>query len=177
MYLKDKSVYLDHLIKEGKEKKYIPGIKLVRGAYVEKERDAAKLESRESPIHDTKNQTDSAFNYAVEKCLSEFNSVDTCIASHNDQSTLLAVDCIKKYKIIDHHKKVRFSQLYGMSDHLTFNLAINGYNTSKYLPYGEVKKAIPYLIRRSEENSSINGQLTGEVIRLKIEMIKRKLNN
>lgn len=176
MYLKDRLDYLDHLIKDGKEKKYIPGIKLVRGAYVEKERDAAKIESRVSPIHDTKNQTDSAFNYAVEKCLSEFNYVDTCIASHNDQSTLLAIDCIKKYSIVDHHKKVRFSQLYGMSDHLTFNLAVNGYNTSKYLPYGEVKKAIPYLIRRSEENSSINGQLTGEVIRLKIEMIKRKLN-
>lgn len=177
MYLKDRLVYLDHLIKNGKEKKYIPGIKLVRGAYVEKEREAAREENKESPIHDTKNHTDVAFNQAMEKCLSEFNFVDTCIASHNDESTLLAMDYIKKYNIVDHQKKVRFSQLYGMSDHLTFNLAAIGYNTSKYLPYGEVKKAIPYLIRRSEENSSINGQLSGEVIGLKTEIIRRRSTN
>lgn len=174
MYLKDRLNYLEYLIKDGKEKNYTPGIKLVRGAYVEKEREAALKEKRESPVYDTKKQTDAAFNNAVEKCLSEFRLVDTCIATHNDHSTLLAIECIRKYNITNHNKSVRFSQLLGMSDHLTFNLASNGYSTSKYLPYGEVKKAIPYLIRRSEENSSINGQISDEVLRLKPEIKRRK---
>ncbi len=173
MYLTDRLDYIDLLIKEGGEKKYIPGIKLVRGAYVEKEREAAKNENRPSPVYETKDQTDAAFNQAVEKCLKNSDKIDTCVASHNDKSNLFAVSCIQKYNITDHNKKVRFSQLLGMSDHLTFNLAKAGYNTSKYLPYGELKKAIPYLIRRSEENSSINGQISEEVVRLKKEMNSR----
>lgn len=173
MYLKDRLEYIDYLICDGKEKKYIPGIKLVRGAYVEKERIAAIIENKKSPVYDTKTETDNAFNLAIEKCLSQFKDVDTCIATHNEKSTLLAIDCIKKYSITNSERKVRFSQLYGMSDHLTFNLAKNGYSTSKYLPYGKVKKAIPYLIRRSEENTSINGQISEEVMRLKIELNRR----
>jgi proline dehydrogenase len=173
MYLKDRLEYIDYLICDGKEKKYIPGIKLVRGAYVEKERIAAIIENKKSPVYDTKTETDDAFNLAIEKCLSQFKDVDTCIATHNEKSTLLAIDCIKKYSITNSESKVRFSQLYGMSDHLTFNLAKNGYSTSKYLPYGKVKKAIPYLIRRSEENTSINGQISEEVMRLKIELNRR----
>jgi proline dehydrogenase len=174
MYLKDRLEYLERLIVRSKQKHYHPGVKLVRGAYVEKEREAAILEKRESPVFDTKEQTDESFNKAVEICLSNHMHLDTCIASHNYKSTQLAIDCIKKYDITDYEKKVKFSQLYGMCDGLTFNLAAQGYSASKYLPYGEVKKAIPYLIRRSEENTSINGQINDELKRLQTEIENRK---
>lgn len=173
MYLKDRLNYLNTLIENAEQKKYVPGIKLVRGAYVEKEKEKAIKEGKVSPVFDTKKETDDSFNRAVEICLSEFKKVDSCIATHNNDSTMHAINCIHKYNITNHYSKVRFSQLYGMSDNLTFNLSINGYNSSKYLPYGEVKKAIPYLIRRSEENSSIDGQIIDEVIRLKKEIERR----
>jgi len=131
-------------------------------------------ENRISPVYDTKAETDNAFNKAIEICLQGHKKIDSCIATHNNESTLLAMYYIDKFDIVNYYDKVRFSQLYGMSDNLTFNLGENGFNTSKYLPYGEVKKAIPYLIRRSEENSSINGQINDEVIRLKTEIKRRK---
>jgi proline dehydrogenase len=173
MYLKDRLNYLNTLIEAADRKNYVPGIKLVRGAYVEKEREKAIKEGKIPPVFDTKKETDDSFNQAVEICLREFKKVDSCIATHNNDSTIHAINCIHKYNITNHYSKVRFSQLYGMSDNLTFNLSINGYNSSKYLPYGEVKKAIPYLIRRSEENSSIDGQIIDEVIRLKKEIERR----
>ncbi len=176
MYLKDRLTYLDFLLQTSEQKNYIPGIKLVRGAYVEKERENALKEGKPSPVYDTKKETDDAFNQAVEICLRKHRKVDVCIATHNNDSTQRAIDCINKYNITDHYHKIRFSQLYGMSDNLTFNLSDNGYNASKYLPYGEVKKAIPYLIRRSEENSSIDGQIIDEVLRLKKELDRRKMN-
>jgi proline dehydrogenase len=174
MYLKDRLQYLDKLIENAEQKKYVPGIKLVRGAYVEKEREQALKQGKESPVFDTKKETDDSFNQAVEICIREFKNVDSCIATHNNYSTNHAINCINKYNVSNHYSKVRFSQLFGMSDNLTFNLSKNGYNSSKYLPYGEVKKAIPYLIRRSEENSSIDGQIIDEVIRLKKEIERRK---
>ncbi|MDP2385760.1 MAG: proline dehydrogenase family protein [Bacteroidota bacterium] len=175
MYLKDRLTYLNFLLHDSERKNYVPGIKLVRGAYVEKERENALKEGKLSPVYDTKKETDDAFNEAVEICLREHKKIDVCIATHNTESTLHAINCINKYNITDHYTKVRFSQLYGMSDNLTFNLSSNGYNSSKYLPYGEIKKAIPYLIRRSEENSSIDGQIIDEVVRLKKELDRRKI--
>lgn len=175
MYLKDRLSYLENLISSAKQKHYIPGIKLVRGAYVEKEREAALKEHRESPVFDTKEETDNSFNKAVDLCLSNHEYVVTCIASHNYLSTQLAINCINKYNIKEPQNKIKFSQLYGMCDGITFNLAANGYSVSKYLPYGEVKKAIPYLIRRSEENTSINGQINDELKRLKTEIDNRKV--
>jgi len=176
MYLTDRLSYLSKLLKDSQLKNYYPGIKLVRGAYVEKERESARLEGRPSPVFETKEETDAAFDKALELCLAEHRRVFTCIASHNEKSTLLALEHIKKNNIIDHFQKVKFSQLYGMRDNLTFNLAANGFNASKYLPYGEVKKAIPYLIRRAEENSSIAVQLTGDLIRLQNELTRRKIS-
>ncbi len=175
MYLKDRLTYLDNLIISAKHKHYTPGIKLVRGAYVEKEREAAVKENRESPVFESKEETDQSYNIAVDICLSHHKDVATCIASHNYFSTLFALDCIKKYNVTDIKHRVTFSQLYGMCDGITFNLAANGYTTSKYLPYGEVKKAIPYLIRRSEENTAINGQIDDELGRLKLEINNRKI--
>lgn len=174
MYLTDRLIYLNKMIADSRLKNYHPGIKLVRGAYVEKERIRALQDGRTSPVFNTKLETDAAFNKALEICLSQHEWVYTCIASHNEQSNLLAVATIDKYAIHDFYKKVKFSQLYGMRDNLTFNLAAKGYNSSKYLPYGEVKKAIPYLIRRAEENSSIGEQLTSELFRLRNELTRRK---
>lgn len=174
MYLSDRLEYLDHLLNDSVMNHYFPGIKLVRGAYVEKEREIAKRENRLSPVYATKELTDFAFNKALDICLKQHSRVFTCIASHNEPSTLLAIAGIEKYNITDHYKKVKFSQLYGMRDNLTFNLAAKGYNASKYLPYGEVKKAIPYLTRRAQENSSIGEQLAVELVRLKNEITRRK---
>ncbi len=174
MYLNDRLEYLNFLVKEAKEKKYISGVKLVRGAYVEKERAAAAAKNKPSPVFDTKAETDASFDAAVEVCLKNHSVIDTCVASHNAKSILWAIECIEKHQVPDAYHKVRFSQLYGMSDNLSFNLAAAGYNTSKYLPYGEIKKAIPYLIRRAEENSSISGQMVGELTRLKNEIYRRK---
>jgi proline dehydrogenase len=173
MYLTDRLGYLNHLLADSQSKKYFPGIKLVRGAYVEKEREAAKLLGIKSPVFGTKAETDAAFNQGVRICLQNHDRVYTCIASHNEESTLLAIELIEELRISDHREKVKFSQLFGMSDNLSFNLAELGHNTSKYLPYGEVEKAIPYLIRRAEENSSIGGQMSGEVLRLKNELSRR----
>lgn len=173
MYLKDRLDYIDYLVKEAEQKKYISGIKLVRGAYVEKEREAAYKLNVPSPVYDTKQLTDDAYDEAVDKCLRNHAYVDTCVATHNEKSTLRAIEGIAKYNVPDQYNKVRFSQLYGMSDNITFNLSAGGYNASKYLPYGEVKKAIPYLIRRSEENSSMNGQVSRELIQLEAELARR----
>ncbi|MDI1354490.1 MAG: proline dehydrogenase family protein [bacterium] len=173
MYLTDRLEYLQNAIKAAEKNQHFAGIKLVRGAYAERERLDAKLAGIPSPVYSTKQETDDAFDKAIDICLSNPH-VYTCIATHNEKSTRLALNLIEKYKISDHYKKVKFSQLLGMSDNLTFNLAAGGFNASKYLPYGEVKKAIPYLIRRAEENSSISGQMSEEVTRLENELSRRK---
>jgi proline dehydrogenase len=174
MYLTDRIDYLKELIARSATEKYFPGIKLVRGAYAEKEREAARLAGTKSPVFDTKEETDRSFNLAVDICLKNSDRVYTCVASHNEESTIYTLNKIEEYKITDHQEKVRFSQLFGMSDKLTFNLAAQGYHVSKYMPYGEVRKAIPYLIRRAEENSSISGQVSREVIQLEKELFRRK---
>jgi len=174
MYLRDRPAYLTELLASSDKKKYFPGIKLVRGAYAEKERERARAAGLPSPVFDSKEETDNAFNEAVKKCIMNHHRVYTCVASHNAASTCLALACIRHYRVQDHAEKVRFSQLYGMSDNLTFNLAAQGYNSSKYLPYGELKKAIPYLIRRAEENSSINGQVNSELLSLRSELTRRR---
>lgn len=174
MYLKDRIAYINNLIISAKQKQFIPGIKLVRGAYVEKEKELALLENRESPVFDTKEETDTSYNKAVELCLMNHQYVETCIASHNYYSNMLALDCIKKYNITNAKSKIKFSQLFGMCDGITFNLASEGFSVSKYLPYGEVEKAIPYLIRRSEENRSIDGQVNDEFERVRSEINNRR---
>ncbi len=174
MYLTDRLPYIKNLIAEAEILSFNPGIKLVRGAYVEKERLLAAQEGRISPVHPDKQSTDRAFDQALRLCLEHSSNVYTCIASHNEQSNLLAAELISRLNIHDHQQKVKFSQLYGMSDNLTFNLAARGYSASKYIPYGEVKKAVPYLIRRAEENTSVGGQLSKELIYLEKELQRRK---
>ncbi len=158
MYLKDRMAYLEYAIADARQKGFMIGMKLVRGAYVEKERVYAAQSGVESPVFDTKEETDRSYDKAVEICLQNSDIVYTCLATHNQESVALALSLIGELNITDHAEKVSFSQLFGMSDHLTFNLAQHNFNASKYVPYGEVEKAIPYLLRRAEENSSIEGQ-------------------
>lgn len=175
MYLVDRLVYLEELIDDATSNSYFLGLKLVRGAYVEQERKLAKEEHRKSPISVSKEETDQRYNDAVKMCLKHHEKIKTCLATHNKESIEIALQMIDEYAISDHRNKVFFSQLYGMSDTLTYNLSKLNYNVSKYVPYGELEKAIPYLLRRSEENSSIGGQSTREYDLLYAEKIRRQL--
>lgn len=175
MYLTDRIEYLEFLVRDSIQNEYLLGIKLVRGAYVEKERKKAEILGVQSPIHKTKEKTDQAYDRAVEICLTNHERVCTCLATHNQQSVEKAIRLIEELNMEDHYKKVFFSQLFGMSDNLTFNLAKAKFNSSKYVPYGELKKAIPYLLRRAEENTSIEGQASREYELLVQEKSRRRI--
>lgn len=177
MYFKDRIKYLENLIIDAKRNNYMLGIKLVRGAYVEKEIEFSKQNKVECPVFTQKIETDQSFDHAADICLKEHQFVHTCLATHNQSSIELALELIYKYDINDHFRKVFFSQLFGMSDNLTFNLAANKFNASKYVPYGELEKAIPYLLRRAEENSAIEGQVSREFELLHREKIRRNSAN
>ncbi|HLP31915.1 MAG TPA: proline dehydrogenase family protein, partial [Bacteroidia bacterium] len=174
MYRTDRVAYLHAAIARARKSGYLCGIKLVRGAYLEKETRHAAEVGLPNPVFEKKSDTDKSFNTATEICLQNHDVVVTCIASHNEESVQYAIDCLKKYNVTNPMEKLQFSQLYGMSDHITFNLAAHGYHASKYLPYGEVEKAIPYLMRRAEENTSVNGQMNRELDMLKKEMKRRQ---
>lgn len=174
MYLTDRNAYLYNLTEHCKAKKYYAGVKIVRGAYHEKENEIAAREGIPSPVFKTKKETDESFNKAIDICLHNFEYTYLCIASHNEESILHAIHLVNTLGIKDAQQKLSFSQLFGMSDNLTFNLARYGYEVSKYLPYGEIEKAIPYLIRRANENKSVNGQVTRELQLLNTEIERRK---
>lgn len=174
MYLTDRIAYLNNLLELSKSKKFYAGIKIVRGAYHEKENERAAQEGKPSPVFKTKQETDASFNKAIDTCLQHFEYTYLCIASHNEKGILHAINLVNKLGLKDAKQKLSFSQLLGMSDNLTFNLAQNGYEVSKYLPYGEIEKAIPYLIRRANENKSVNGQVTRELQLLNTEIERRK---
>ncbi|MDX5348873.1 MAG: proline dehydrogenase family protein [Hymenobacteraceae bacterium] len=175
MYRTDRLEYLRNLIKRNEQRHCILGIKLVRGAYWEKERQHTQWNQKISPVFELKSETDASFNEAVFMCLRHLPKVHLCLATHNTDSVELVVNQVIKNKLHHHRKLIHFSQLYGMSDNLTFALARAGYSTSKYLPYGEVEKAMPYLIRRAEENTAIAGQMSRELQLLKLEMVRRRI--
>ncbi len=154
-------------------KGYRLGFKLVRGAYMEKERNIALENSHRSPICNTKKETDDNFNKALRFLFKNLSFVDIFIASHNEESNYLVIDLMSKYSIKNNSDNIWFCQLYGMGDNITFNLSKKGYNVAKILPFGPVKNLIPYLIRRAEENSSIGGQTNRELKYLKKEMLRR----
>ncbi len=174
MYRWDRMEYLEGLLKNAREEGYSIGIKLVRGAYMERENARASIEGRRSPIHSTKVGSDIDFDKAVELCLRNIDIVTLCAGTHNEKSTLYLVQKMKELGIPNDHKHVYFSQLYGMSDHITYNLAHQGYNVTKYLPYGPVRSVVPYLIRRAEENTGIAGQMGRELMLIVEERNRRK---
>lgn len=174
LYRIDKLFYLKKLATESKEKGFRAAFKLVRGAYMEKERQRANNFGYVSPIHPDKLSTDKAFNEAVRFCMEDIDQIAVCIGSHNEVSNLKAIQIMNEKEIIPDHPNVLFSQLKGMSDHISYNLANAGYHVSKYVPYGPLKMALPYLIRRAQENTSVAGQTGRELFLIKKELKRRK---
>lgn len=175
MYRKDKLEDLKNDHVEAKAKGYILGAKVVRGAYMEKERKRAEEKGYPSPIHDTKEDTDKDFNAAIKYCVDHYLEIASCNASHNLLSNKLQAELITGRGLPKRHSHLSFCQLYGMSDNITFNLAASGYNVAKYVPYGPVKEVIPYLIRRARENSAVTGEMSRELSLIMQEMRRRKM--
>ena len=153
---------------------FILGLKLVRGAYMEKEPAVALEKNKLSPIQISKEATDADYDEAVRFCMDHIHSTAVIIASHNEQSNLLGAKLLDEMMLPHNHPHVHFSQLYGMSDTITFNLAKEGFNVSKYLPFGPIQDVIPYLMRRAQENTSVSGQTGRELMQLKRELARRK---
>lgn len=172
LYRKDRLSFMKQSIDNAIQGGYKPAFKLVRGAYMEKERKRAVDLSYSSPIQDSKESTDHDYNQAIEYCFSLKSEICIVIASHNEASTKLAAMQYSNNQ--DNGKDIHFSQLYGMSDNLTFNLAANGFHVSKYLPFGPVEEVIPYLMRRAQENSSVSGQTSRELYLIKKEISRRR---
>jgi proline dehydrogenase len=173
-YRTDRLPFLKHCLEAAQERNFIFGIKLVRGAYMEKERKRAAVMGYPSPIHPDKESTDRDFNAAVAFCLEHLNRIALIVASHNEYSNLYTTQLLQQKGLPFNHPHVHFSQLYGMSDNITFNLAHAGCSVSKYLPFGPIKDVIPYLMRRAQENTSVKGQTGRELSLIKKELKRRR---
>jgi proline dehydrogenase len=174
MYRHDRMDYLRGLHQKAYQKGYHIGMKVVRGAYMEKERERAEKNGYSSPICKDKPATDNNYNEAI-RFMMEHKSMAIFAGTHNEESSSLLMDLAKEYNINANDNRMWFGQLYGMSDHISFNLAEQGYNVAKYVPFGPVRDVMPYLIRRAEENTSIEGQTSRELNLLKTERKRRKL--
>lgn len=174
LYRHDRLQFLKDSYQSAETKGFILGAKLVRGAYMEKERKRAEEMSYPSPIQPNKEATDRDYNQAVEFCIDHIERIATIVASHNEYSNLLATKLLLQRGLSLHHEHIHFSQLYGMSDNITFNLAKAGCPVSKYLPFGPIHDVIPYLMRRAQENSSVSGQTGRELGLIRKEMDRRK---
>ncbi len=174
-YRWDRLEYLKELHEKGKEEGFNIGMKIVRGAYMEKERNRAEEKGYRSPICENKKETDDTFNNTLIYILENLNDISVFIGTHNEASCYLAMELMEKYNIHKQDNNVWFGQLYGMSDHISYNLAAEGYNVAKYIPFGPVKDVMPYLIRRAEENTSVAGQTNRELTLLKTERKRRKM--
>ncbi|MDC3388539.1 proline dehydrogenase family protein, partial [Flavobacteriaceae bacterium] len=175
MYRWDRLEYLKNLHTEAVNKGFHVGLKLVRGAYMEKENDRAEEKGYLSPICKNKLATDKNFNEGVAYMIENLTNLSLFSGTHNEESSYLVMQLMSDYNIPSNSDKVWFGQLYGMSDHISYNLSEAGYNVAKYLPFGPVKDVMPYLIRRAEENTSVAGQTTRELNLLKEERKRRKL--
>jgi proline dehydrogenase len=177
LYRHDRLQFLKDSFAQAQSKQFILGAKLVRGAYMEKERKRAEEKGYPSPIQPDKASSDRDYNTAVEYCLNHIEQISLIVASHNEYSNLRATQLLDEKKIPHNHKHVHFSQLYGMSDNITFNLAKAGFAVSKYLPFGPIGDVIPYLMRRAQENSSVSGQTGRELGLIRKEVERRKTGN
>jgi proline dehydrogenase len=173
MYRKDRLNYLKTSLEKAKTKNYFLGAKLVRGAYMEKERERAIEKNYPSPIHENKEATDTDYNAAILFCMNHVNTIAFCAATHNENSSAYLVQLIEERNIKKSNKHIYFAQLLGMSDHISYNLSNAGYNVAKYVPYGPIKEVLPYLIRRAQENTFVKGQ-TGRELGLIIKEKERR---
>ena len=172
LYRWDRIPHMQNLLKDH-DNSFKFGFKLVRGAYMEKERIDALKNGYNSPICSDKNETDKNFNSGIDLMFNNISSVDFFIASHNEFSTIKTVELMKKHGINEDDEKVWFGQLYGMGDNISFNLASKGFNVAKILPFGPVENLMPYLIRRAQENSSVEGQSNRELDLINTELFRR----
>lgn len=175
LYRHDRLDFLRSCLERARDEGWILGVKLVRGAYMEKERARAAEHGYPSPIHPDKASVDADFDAATRHCLAHIDHVAFCAATHNEHSCRLLVEAARDHGVDIRHPHLHFAQLYGMSDHISFNLAKAGFNASKYVPYGPVQEVVPYLIRRARENRSIAGQVSRELRLVQEEMERRRL--
>jgi len=175
LYRHDRSAYLMELHERAKERGFKIGMKLVRGAYMEKERERAEDLGYPSPICENKALTDDNFNQVMKYMFDHLEDMSIFCGTHNEESSYLLMDLIEESDILKNDPRIWFGQLFGMSDNISFNLAHEGYNVAKYLPYGPVKDVMPYLIRRAEENTSVSGQTNRELNLIMKEKKRRKI--
>jgi proline dehydrogenase len=165
---------LEKALQCARDKKYYLGVKLVRGAYMEKERERAEERGYPDPIQPNKIATDKAYDDALRFCIKHKDIISVCSGSHNEKSNYLLAELISASDMRNDDPRVYFAQLYGMSNHISFNLAKAGFNVVKYVPYGPVESVVPYLMRRAEENTSIAGQSSREFILIQKELKRRR---
>ena len=176
MYRHDRLVFFKNEINRAKEHKYILGVKIVRGAYMEKERNRADDLGYPSPIQVNKAASDKDYNSALELSVSNIENVSICAGTHNEESSLFLTELLKKHNLSKDDSRLYFAQLLGMSDHISFNLAHHGYLVAKYVPYGPIKEVLPYLLRRADENTSVAGQTSRELTLIIKEKERRKIS-
>ncbi|MEO9532923.1 MAG: proline dehydrogenase family protein [Crocinitomicaceae bacterium] len=174
MYRHDRLAFLKASHELAKKEGYILGVKLVRGAYMEKEREKAAAEGYPSPIQATKEATDKDYNLALAYMIEHVNEIWFCAGSHNEKSAEVLMELMQKHGVANDDERIYFAQLLGMSDHISFNLSDAGYNVAKYVPYGPVKEVMPYLMRRARENTSVAGQMGRELSLIVKEKARRK---
>lgn len=177
MYRWDRMGYIVKLHEMAKEEGFKIGAKVVRGAYMEKENDRADEKGYESPICKNKRLTDENFDAAIDYMMEHLKDFSIFSGTHNEKSTLKLVDLMEDRGIESNDGRIWFGQLFGMSDHITYNLAAQGYHAVKYVPYGPVRDVMPYLIRRAEENTSVAGQTSRELALIEKERKRRKLED
>ncbi len=175
MYRWDRLDHLKKAVAKAKKEGYFYGIKIVRGAYMEKENERAEEMGYRTPIQPDKKHTDDDYNASLRFCIENIDTVSVCAGSHNEDSAMMLTQLLDEFGVSKDDKRVYSAQLFGMSDHISFNMANAGYNVAKYVPYGPIREVIPYLIRRAEENTSVKGQTGRELSLIKKEIKRRKL--
>ncbi len=173
-YRHDRLIFLKDSYAAAEERNFVLGAKLVRGAYMEKERKRAAEKNYPSPIQANKESSDRDYNAGLAFCIEHLDKISLIVASHNERSNLLATELLLQKGYPLDHPHIHWSQLYGMSDNITFNLAHAGCSVSKYLPFGPIKDVIPYLMRRAQENTSVKGQTGRELALIRKELQRRK---
>ena len=175
MYRWDRMEFLMKLHRTAKEEGFMVGVKAVRGAYMEKENERAEEKGYKSPICTSKEETDTNFDNCVNYVLEHLDGMSLFAGTHNEESSHQLIQLLDEKGVAKDDQRIWFGQLFGMSDHISFNLAEHGYNVAKYLPFGPVRDVMPYLIRRAEENTSVAGQTSRELALIKKERKRRKI--
>lgn len=174
LYRHDRLEALQAAHRAAEQDNYYFGVKLVRGAYMEKESRVAQQRGHQNPINPSKQATDDLYNEALAYCVAHADRISTCAGTHNEASSLHLTELMQQHGLPPHDPRIWFAQLYGMSDNLSYNLAHAGYNTAKYVPYGPVEAVMPYLLRRADENTAIAGQSSREFLLIQRELRRRQ---